>query len=855
MPLFKTFTPLKTAIAVLASAVPVFAAQADTRVFINEIHYDNVGTDVGEAIEIAGPAGTNLTGWRIVRYNGNNPNNGVVYTSPAANETLSGTIPDSGNGFGYVVINYPVSGLQNGPNDGFALVDGNDTVIQFLSYEGVILAGNGPAAGMTSIDIGVAQENPVPPIGYSLQLSGSGTVYEDFVWNDAAQETFGAVNNGQIFGTDEPPPLPISQCGRPATLISSIQGSVDAGSLTGTVQHVEAVVTSSFQGAGGLNGFFVQEEDHDADDDIRTSEGLFVASTVPVNTGDTVHLVGTVSEQFNMTRLVNLASVDVCATGSSLPALTDLTLPFDPETNDPEWREGMLVNLPQTLTVTGNFNLGRFGEAVVSSGGRLMIPTQVAEPGEAASSYAEQIALNRLIIDDGSNRQNPDPLIHPGPDGLSADNTLRSGDTVTDAMGVLAYDFGEFRLQPIELPVFEKSNPRSETPPKMSGLGSLKVASFNVLNYFNGDGFGGGFPTSRGASSMLELNRQTDKLVPAIEGLDSDIIGLMELENDGFGPESAISDLVDALNRKAGAGTYAYIDPGVNHIGNDAIANGIIYKPAKTTPVNVSAILDSSIDPRFNDGKSRPVLAQSFLDKASNKIVTVSVNHLKSKGSDCNDIGDPDIGDGQGNCNLTRTAAAEALADWVKTDPTASDSENQLIIGDLNAYAKEDPIAALNNAGFTDLLARFIGRSDAYTFVFRDRSGYLDHTLANSALLEQVKDVQIWHINADEPRALDYNVEFKSADQTERFYNPDAFRSSDHDPIVLEIFVPGDLNNNGSVNRRDFVAFRRAIGQCEGRPRYNREADYNNDGCVTLADYRQWYKHFRTYTRRSKLLQ
>ncbi|HBA66361.1 MAG TPA: hypothetical protein DCZ48_09365 [Methylococcaceae bacterium] len=855
MPFFKTFTPLKTAIAVLASAVPVFAAQADTPVFINEIHYDNVGTDVGEAIEIAGPAGTNLTGWRIVRYNGNNPNDGVVYTSPAANETLTGTIPDSGNGFGYVVINYPVNGLQNGPNDGFALVDGNDTVIQFLSYEGVILAGNGPAAGMTSIDIGVAQENPVPPIGYSLQLSGSGTVYEDFVWNDAAQETFGTVNNGQIFGTVEPPPPPISQCGRPATLISSIQGSGDASPLTGTVQHVEAVVTGSFQGAGGLNGFFVQEEDHDADDDIRTSEGLFVASIVPVNTGDTVHLVGTVSEQFNMTRLVNLTSVDVCATDSLLPALTELTLPFAPETNDPEWREGMLVNLPQTLTVTENFNLGRFGEAVVSSGGRLMIPTQVAEPGEAANSYAEQNALNRLIIDDGSNRQNPDPLIYPGPDGLSAENTLRSGDTVTDAMGVLAYDFGAFRLQPIELPVFEKSNPRSETPPEMSGFGSLKVASFNVLNYFNGDGFGGGFPTSRGASSMLEFNRQTDKIVAAITGLDSDIIGLMELENDGFGPESAISDLVDALNQKAGVGTYAYIDPGVNHIGNDAIANGFIYKPAKTTPVNVAAILDSSIDPRFNDGKNRPVLTQSFLDKASNKIVTVSVNHLKSKGSDCNDIGDPDIGDGQGNCNLTRTEAAEALADWVKTDPTGSDSANQLIIGDLNAYAKEDPIATLNSAGFTDLLAHFIGRGKAYSYVFSGESGYLDHALANSALLEQVKDTQIWHINSDEPRALDYNVEFKSADQIERFYNPDVFRSSDHDPIVLEIFVPGDLDNNGSVDHRDFVAFRRAMGQCEGRPRFNREADYDNDGCVTQEDYRLWYKHFRSYLRKSNLLQ
>lgn len=840
-----TFAQRRTALAVIVTLGPAFACNAATPVLINEIHYDNTGTDVGEAVEIAGPAGTDLTGWRIVRYNGATPTNGAVYTSPAANETLTGTMPDSGNGFGFVVINYPVNGLQNGSNDGVALVDADDNVIQFLSYEGVLTAGSGPAAGLTSVDIGVAQDSSTL-IGASLQLTGSGMLYEDFGWASADSNTFGAINTEQTFGEVTPPP-PVSRCGEPATLISAIQGAGDTSPLLGSERQVEAVVTAAFQQSGGLNGFFVQEEEADADDDIRSSEGLFVASNTAVNVGDTVHIVGTVSEQFDTTRLNNVTSIDVCATGSPLPKLTELTLPFDPETNDPEWREGMLVNLPQTLTVTENYNLARFGEIVVSSGGRLMIPTQVAEPGAAAAEYAAQNALNRLIIDDGSNRQNPDPLIHPAPEGLNAENTLRSGDTVTDAMGIFAYDFGAFRLQPTEAPAFVNVNARSATPPELQGLGSLKVASFNVLNYFNGDGFGGGFPTSRGAGSTVELKRQRDKIVAAIEGLDADIIGLMELENDGFGPESAIADLVDALNDKAGVGTYTFVDPGVNKIGSDEITVGLIYKPAKTAPFNAAAILDGGVDARFIDSKNRPVLAQSFLDLASNKIVTVAVNHLKSKGSDCNDLDDPDVGDGQGNCNLTRKAAAEALADWLNTDPTDSGSPNHLIIGDMNAYAKEDPVNALRTAGFEDLLARFIGHKKAYSYVFNGESGYLDHALSSQALSKQVKGVVSWPINADEPRALDYNVDFKSAAQIESFYSPDAFRSSDHDPLLVELFVPGDLDNNGSVDHWDFVSFRRALGQCEGQPNYNREADYDGSGCVTQEDYGQWSEHFNIF--------
>ncbi|EMR02252.1 DUF5689 domain-containing protein [Cesiribacter andamanensis] len=168
-------------------------------VFINEIHYDNVSTDVGEAIEIAGPAGTDLTGWKLVLYNGNG---GTAYDT----KNLTGSIPDPGTGFGFVVIN-SFDGIQNGAPDGIALVDASGAVVQFLSYEGTMTAIGGAADGMTSTDIGVYQ-NGNGPIGHSLQLTGTGTTYADFTWATEAANTFGAANNNQTFGTGGGTPDP-----------------------------------------------------------------------------------------------------------------------------------------------------------------------------------------------------------------------------------------------------------------------------------------------------------------------------------------------------------------------------------------------------------------------------------------------------------------------------------------------------------------------------------------------------------------------------------------------------------------------------------------------------------------------
>jgi len=227
------------------------------------------------------------------------------------------------------------------------------------------------------------------------------------------------------------------------------------------------------------------------------------------------------------------------------------------------------------------------------------------------------------------------------------------------------------------------------------------------------------------------------------------------------------------MNAITGAGTYDFIDTGT--IGTDAIKQAIIYKPARVTPVGDYKILDSSIDERFIDTLNRPALAQTFEDNNGERF-TVVVNHLKSKGSACDS--DPDTGDGQGNCNLTRVAAAQALIDWLATDPTGSGDPDFLIIGDMNSYAMEDPITTLKDAGYTDEINRFLGEG-AYSYVYNGEKGYLDHSLASPSLNGHIKDVQVWHINADEGPALDYN-NYNQPD----LYTTEPYSSSDHDPVI-----------------------------------------------------------------------
>ena len=656
-------------------------------------------------------------------------------------------------------------------------------------------------------------------------------------WDGFAQDTFAGL--GQY--SDNSNPGTTEECGMPATKIHTIQGEGATSSFIGTTQTIEGVVVGDFQGSGRLSGFFVQEEDSDRDNNPRTSEGIFIfdnTNAMTINAGDRVRITGNVSEYFNMTQ-ITAASMQVCATGVSVTPSV-LVLPVT-TLSDLESHEGMSIVVQQDLTVTENYNLGRYGELVLSADGRLFNPTQIATPGAAAQAVAAQNNLRRILLDDGSGRQNPAVIPYPSPE-LSAYNTVRSGDRVTGLQGVLHYSFDEYRIQPTSTPIFVPDNLRSSAP-DLPASGSLKIASFNVLNYFNGDGLGGGFPTSRGANTPEEFARQRAKIIAALVTMDADVVGLIEIENDGYGPQSAIQDLVDGLY-DAGL-DYAVVNPGVAQVGTDEITVGFIYKPATVELVNGSAILDSSVDARFIDDKNRPVLAQTFREIATQGVVTLAVTHLKSKGSDCNDLSDPDTGDGQGNCNLTRTAAAEAMADWLASDPTNSDDTDVLIMGDLNAYAKEDPITTLETAGYINLLKEFSGDL-AYSYVFTGLAGYLDHALASSSLRNQVTGIADWHINADEPRVLDYNEEFKTPEQVISLYSPEAWRASDHDPLIIELAltapqpeaVRGDFNEDQKINGKDLTLLLRNLGKKITDS--NSQFDLNDDGRISLLDTLIW---------------
>lgn len=563
-------------------------------------------------------------------------------------------------------------------------------------------------------------------------------------------------------------------CGASATLIHDAQGSGTSTPIPGSGVTIEGVVVGDYQAAGSFGGYYVQEEAADFDADPNTSEGVFVLNTAfAVAPGDLVRVRGTVSESFSLTQIGSVTALSICSTGNVVTP-TSVSLPVG-NLSVHEQTEGMLVSFSQTLTATEVFNLGRFGEVSLSGAGRLYTPTAVTTPGPAAIAQLDQNNRSRIILDDANNQQNIDPTVYPQ-GGLSASNTLRVGDSLSGLTGIMDFRFSNYRIQPVGPLSFTHTNPRPAAPAAVGG--NLKVASFNVLNYFNGNGLGGGFPTSRGATTPAEFARQRDKIISALTAINADIVGLMEIENDAP-PNSAIEDLVAGLNAAMGAGTYDFVNTGV--IGSDEIKVALIYKPARVSLVGAHQIITSTTDPRFVDTLNRPSLAQTF-QHANGERLTVVVNHLKSKGSAC--PGDPDTGDGQGNCNQTRTNAAAALVDWLASDPTGSGDPDFLVIGDLNSYTFEDPITTFTNGGFTNLVGQFNGLT-AYSYVFNGESGYLDHALASPSMAAQATGTTEWHINPDEPIALDYNVEFKSANQVNTYYSPDPYRSSDHDPIIV----------------------------------------------------------------------
>ncbi|MGI8828942.1 MAG: ExeM/NucH family extracellular endonuclease [Candidatus Limnocylindria bacterium] len=671
-----------------------------------------------------------------------------------------------------------------------------EPVVDFVGYGSAnCFEGGGPTVALSNTTAAIRDDGGATDTGDNA---------EDF--------TTGAPNPRNSGGAD---PDPIAVCDveeSDLTWIYEVQGDGASTPMPGESVIVRGVVTADFTSGGdtgipanqGLRGFFIEAIAADRDDDSQTSEGVFVFDFDAIfddEIGDLVHVAGTVGEFGGVTQ-ISSGDLDVCddtGVDATLPAPAVLPLPMAPDLRAEEFEplESMRV-AHEELTVIEFFQLERFGEVRLSAEGVLQTPTNVFLPGsEEAVELAEFNAAVNIVLDDGRTGQNLNRL--DSPDLLpyvEAGETLRIGDQLIEHTTVLHFNFGQWKLQPVDIDEIteelaeNRTRPRPESAPEVGG--TLNVASFNVLNYFDGDGQGGGFPNARGATTASELERQTEKLVDAITRLDADVLGLIEIENDG-GELTATRTLVDAINAELGAELYRFVDTG--EIGTDAIKQAFIYDSRTVRPVGEWAILTSEVDPRFDDNRSRPALAQTFTQLGTGERVTVVVNHFKSKGqSGLNDPNDPDFdqGDGQGFWNHTRTQSALALADWLDTNPTQVQSLGTLIIGDLNAYGREDPIVALEKAGYVDQLIKFTDGTP-YTYTFDGQQGTLDTALAKGNLATRITGADVWHINADEVPAIDYqesiggpgNSRFRTPEIAELYYDPSAFRSSDHDPVLV----------------------------------------------------------------------
>lgn len=463
--------------------------------------------------------------------------------------------------------------------------------------------------------------------------------------------------------------------------------------------------------------------------------------------------------------------------------------------NSVDWDShvGKQIVIKGDLTIVDTYDLARRGQIKVSRN-RLHVPTSRIDPNDADANKNSFVGGNNvakvseaqkrnddasLIIDDGTADQNVFPL-SLFPELGKTHPSVRIGSIVHGVSGRLTKERNQIMIQSNK-PLQWSPAERPERPDV--GDADITVASFNVLNYFTT--IDNGQNNARGADSESELARQEAKITAAITGLQADVIGLMELENNADAEER----LVATLNKKAGKNIYKScgipVGLGDSPGGDDAIRVGIIYRADRVSLVGEPSMID---DETFSI--ARTPIVQTFVSTQGGRPFTVIVNHFKSKGGARNaDAANKDKGDGQAAYNAARRAQSLAICDYIKQNHQNTKQSRVLVIGDLNAYQQEDPIDALRANGLVDLHER-LGQSAPsesvglnYTFVYYAQSGSLDHAFATASLAADVTGVSIWHINADEPRFMDYNQEFNP----EAVYSADPYRSSDHDPVLIGI--------------------------------------------------------------------
>lgn len=578
------------------------------------------------------------------------------------------------------------------------------------------------------------------------------------------------------------------------TIIQAIQGEGNTSPINGEQVVVEAVISAIT--AYPVKGIFLAQA---TDNNQLTSDGLFVTTnedTSSLAAGDKICLQGTVVEDFGLTKLASQKEIRFKGSETKPTAVDIEVLESDKDEygfsfdTTLERYEGMLVRLPKDMdpneagnqnmrvSKTISFNFDTFRNNMVFSYKRPnMQPNQenIAGSTDALKAMYENDDF-RLIIESAVKAENGRIPYYPTFHTDAEDNYIRIDDSVFGMEGVLSHSFGDFNLT-VTNTIDEDNithNTDRKTSPGLStttdeGSFAIKVGTQNLLNLFNSP-FGGSanqHGDNRGADSIAEYERQKAKLVSAIRGLDADIVGLMEIENNGYGDAGAIAEFVAAVNviyddndpkdidsKYSTSNRYVFIGYDKNgdtvlddqdSLGTDSISTGLLYRPAKVTLETVKVIQmpqqhapvvvnDNNVVVKNSNGGilesgdnyQRDTLAGTFIVNQTGKRLTVAVNHLKSKGSTCweewngVDFGTTEIwkddapdADFQGACENFRVAAAVQLGDEL-----AKIGGDTVIVGDMNSYALEDPMLVLtkNTTGKTLRTARdtFIGKTPQF---------------------------------------------------------------------------------------------------------------------------------------------
>jgi 5'-nucleotidase len=631
---------------------------------------------------------------------------------------------------------------------------------------GTTCAGAGGVVDLVGYGASAVGGEGTPTANTSAATSASRTVGPDTDNNSVDFEVV-APNPQNSGGVSTPPggggtdPGPLT-CDTTTVSIGSVQGTTDTSPAVGQTVTVAGTVVGDLQ-QGGFDGVFVQDG---GDGTAATSDGIFVfgAGLPALDLGDRIVVRGKVTEFNGLTELGSPTAVE-CGT-PGLPVATALPLPSTDAQR--EALEGMLVAPAEALSVTELFDLNRFGEIQLAQGGRLITPTEEVPPGPQATAQVAANAARSVLLDDGltanlSTSNQPPPF-------LEVNDPVRVGDTAHLEPVVLSYGFGSWLLEPADGTAagttFEATNPRPEAPAEVGG--DLRIADFNVLNYFVD------FPSefgddARGAANADELAEQQAKIVNAITALHADVITLHEIENSAVltedTPYRAVETLITAIEQADGH-DWNYVRA---HEDTDVITNAIIYRSDRVTTVGDPRIPTAEQLVAFDN--ARTPIAQTF--RAGDEVFSVIANHLKSKGSSCGAGSDDVSVGGAGNCNGDRVAQAEVLRDFAATVAEESGDDDVLLTGDFNSYRYEPPLDVLRDADFQE-----VWTPGEYSYVFGGGSGSLDHVFASPSMFPKITGHTIWDINAVESFAYEY-------DGYEPLYAPYPYRASDHNPTVV----------------------------------------------------------------------